>query len=43
MELAEIDWEKEIKKRAKLKHSYTEGELLTIVKRLIRTFSQLQK
>ena len=43
MELATTDWEKEIKKRAKLKHSYTEGELLTIVKRLIRTFSQLQK
>ena len=42
MELATIDWEKEIKRRGK-KNFYTEGELLSISKRLIRTFSQLQK
>jgi serine/threonine protein kinase len=43
MELANTDWEKEIKKRGKVKNFYTEGELLTIAKRLIRTFSELQK
>ena len=43
MELATIDWEKEIKRRGKKKNFYTEGELLSISKRLIRTFSQLQK
>ena len=43
MELATIEWVKEIKRRGKKKNFYTEGELLSISKRLIRTFSQLQK
>ena len=43
MELAEIDWEKEIKKRKENKNYYTEGELFEILKQLIKTFSLLQK
>jgi serine/threonine protein kinase len=43
MELAEIDWEKEIKKRKQLKNYYTEGELYEITRQLIKTFSLLQK
>ena len=43
MELAEIDWEKEIKKRKEKKQYYTEGELFNILKQLVSTFSLLQK
>ena len=43
MELAEIDWEKEIKKRKENKQYYTEGELFEILKQLIKTFALLQK
>ncbi len=43
MELASIDWEQEIKKRAENKNYYTEGQLYDILKDLIKTFSQLQK
>ena len=43
MELAEIDWEKEIKKRKEKKNYYTEGELFEILKQLTKTFSLLQK
>ena len=43
MELADIDWEKEIKKRSENKKYYTEGELLDILKQLVRTFTLLQK
>ena len=43
MELAEIDWEKEIKKRKESKNYYTEGELFDILKQLIQTFAFLQK
>ena len=43
MELAEIDWEKEIKKRKQTKEYYTEGELFEILKQLIKTFAFLQK
>ena len=42
MELADYDWEKEIKKRSKLKLYYTENELIKILKSLIETFSLLQ-
>ena len=42
MELVDYDWEKEIKKRSKLKLYYTENELITILKSLIETFSLLQ-
>ena len=43
MELASGDWEKEIKNRAQNKNYYTEGELINIMKPLIKTFSQLQQ
>ena len=43
MELANIDWEKEIKKRREKKQYYTEGELFDILKQLTSTFSLLQK
>ena len=43
MELAEIDWEKEIKKRKQLKNYYTDGELYEITRQLIKTFALLQK
>ena len=43
MELAEIDWEKEIKKRKEKKQYYSEGELFNILKQLVSTFSLLQK
>ena len=43
MELAVCDWEKEIKKRSTLKHYYTEKELIMILKKLVKTFSRLQK
>lgn len=43
MELAEVDWENEIKSRSEKKQNYTEGELLQILKQLVRTFALLQK
>ena len=43
MELASIDWEKEIKKRYETKNFYTEGQLLNILKSLIKTLSKLQQ
>ena len=43
MELAEKDWEQEIKLRNKYSQFYTEIELLTIMKQLIKTLSILQK
>ena len=43
MELAEIDWEKEINNRKLSKNYYTEGELYKIMRQLIKTFSELQK
>ena len=43
MELANIDWDKEIKKRKEKKQYYTEGELFDILKQLTSTFSLLQK
>ena len=43
MELANIDWDKEIKKRKEKKQFYTEGELFDILKQLTSTFSLLQK
>ena len=43
MELANIDWENEIKKRSESKKYYTEGELNQILNQLITSFSLLQK
>ena len=43
MELANIDWENEIKKRSETKKYYTEGELNQILNQLITSFSLLQK
>jgi serine/threonine protein kinase len=43
MELANIDWENEIKKRSESKKYYTEGELIEILDQLISTFALLQK
>jgi serine/threonine protein kinase len=43
MELAEIDWEKEINNRKQAKNFYTEGEIYKIMRQLIKTFSELQK
>ena len=43
MELAERDWEQEIKNRYKNKNYYTECELFTIMSQLVKTFSLLQK
>ena len=43
MELAFTDWEQEIKKRYENKNYYTEGQLIQILKNLIKTFSELQK
>ena len=43
MELAEIDWEKEINKRKISKNYYTEGEIYKIMRQLIKSFSELQK
>ena len=39
MELADIDWEKEINNRKISKNYYTEGELYKIMRQLIKTFS----
>ena len=43
MELASIDWEKEINKRYENKNFYTEGQLINILKSLIKTLSKLQQ
>ena len=43
MELANIDWEIEIKKRSESKKYYTEGELIEILNQLISSFALLQK
>ena len=43
MELADIDWENEIKKRREIKKYYTEGELMEILNQLIISFALLQK
>ena len=43
MELAICDWEKEIIKRNSKKQYYTEKELVSILKKLVNTFSNLQK
>ena len=43
MELANIDWENEIKKRSESKKFYTEGELMEILNQLISSFALLQK
>ena len=42
MELASTDWEKEIKERSKIKAYYSEGELLYILKNIVRTMAELQ-
>ena len=43
MELGDIDWEKEIIKRQKLKEYYTEEELMNILLVLVSTLEKLQK
>jgi len=43
MELANIDWEKEILNRQKTFNYYTENQLLSIMSSLIKTFAFLQK
>ena len=43
MELAEIDWEKEIQNRSKFQYYYDENELMKIMGQIVRTFSLLQK
>ena len=43
MELAEIDWEKEIENRGKYDYYYGEYELMEIMGQIIKTFSLLQK
>ena len=43
MELAICDWEKEIMKRSNTKNYYNEKELILILKKLVYTFSTLQK
>ena len=43
MELADIDWEKEINNRKLSKNYYTEGEIYKIMRQLIKAFSELQK
>ena len=43
MELAKIDWEKEIIKRNRIYNFYSEKELIFILKNLVRTLSQLQQ
>jgi hypothetical protein len=42
MELANLDWEKEIRERAKRNNYYKEKELIKILLNLIETFSYLQ-
>ena len=43
MELAGADWENEIKNRFNTKKYYAEGELLLILRQLVKTFALLQK
>ena len=43
MELAEIDWDKEIENREKFEYYYSEYELMEIMEQIIKTFSLLQK
>ena len=43
MELAQIDWDKEISNRFHMNLFYTENELLYIMKQIIKTLSLLQK
>jgi hypothetical protein len=43
MELAQCDWEQEINTRKKSNNHYTEKELFSITKQLIKTLSLLQK
>ena len=43
MELAEIDWNKEIENRSKFHFFYDENELMKIMKQIVSTFSLLQK
>ena len=43
MELAQLDWEQEINLRKKIKKYYTEKELFSITKQLIKTLSLLQR
>ena len=43
MELAICDWEKEIIRRHSIKKYYNENELILILKKLVHTFSTLQK
>ena len=42
MELAQIDWDKEISNRGHMNLFYTENELLYIMKQIIKTLSLLQ-
>ena len=43
MELAEIDWDKEIERRGKIRQYYSEYELMNIMYQIVQTFSLLQK
>ena len=43
MELAEIDWDLEIKNREKMNLFYEENELMKIMYQIVKTFSLLQK
>ena len=43
MELAEGDWEQEINNRKNLKKYYTEKEIFSIIKQLVKTLSTLQQ
>ena len=43
MDLANADWEKEILTRQKSRKYYTEIELFTILKSLVKTFAELQR
>ena len=43
MELAEIDWDKEIENRSSFQFFYDENELMKIMKQIVTTFSLLQK
>ena len=43
MELAEIDWDKEIERRSRVGQFYSEYELMDIMFQIVQTFSLLQK
>ena len=43
MELAEGDWEQEINKRKQIKKYYTEKQIFSIIKQLVKTLSTLQQ